>query len=145
MITCIMGALRADALVNDGAYNALIEMQKCDSESRASTDNANGAAQSNQFATATVNSTRASNTEPMRARVWIDDPESEGAAINVNVSASQPPTANNPYGVFRLDYCGNMEGTQGCAFNGFLEGATTASATSNASRVMAAAAPRHCA
>jgi hypothetical protein len=125
MITCIMGALRADALVNDGAYNALIEMQKCDSESRASTDNANGAAQSNQFATATVNSTRASNSEPMRARVWIDDPESEGAAINVNVSASQPPTANNPYGVFRLDYCGNMEGTQGCAFNGFLEGATT--------------------
>ena len=122
MITCIMGALRADALVNDGAYNALIEMQKCDSESRSSTDNANGAAQSNQFASATVNSTRTSNSDPMRARVWIDDPETQGATINVNVSASQPPTASNPYGVFRLDYCGNMAGTPGCAFNGFLEG-----------------------
>jgi hypothetical protein len=42
--------------------------------------------------------------------------------INVNVSATAAPTPTNPYGQFRLDYCGNMEGTPGCAFNGFLEG-----------------------
>jgi hypothetical protein len=58
----------------------------------------------------------------MRARIWLDDPESEGAAIFVNMSASSPPTASNPYGVFRVDYCGNMEGTPGCAFNGYLNG-----------------------
>jgi hypothetical protein len=58
----------------------------------------------------------------MRARIWLDDPESEGAAIFVNMSATSPPTASNPYGVFRVDYCGNMEGTPGCAFNGFLDG-----------------------
>jgi hypothetical protein len=125
MITCIMGAMRPDALVNQGAYNALVDMQKCDPESRSSADNASGATQSNQFATATVNSTRTSNDDPMRARIWIDDPESEGAIISVNVSATQAPTAANPYGVFRLDYCGNMEGTPGCAFNGYLEGATS--------------------
>src|SRR3954468_19352625 len=125
MITCIMSAMRPDALVNDGAYNALIDMHKCDSNSRASADNANGAVQSNTFATSTVNSTRTSNTDPMRARIWIDDPESEGAAIFVNMSASAAPTPGNPYGIFRVDYCGNMEGTPGCAFNGFLDGAVS--------------------
>jgi hypothetical protein len=124
MITCIMGAMRADALVNDGAYNALVDMQKCDPDARASTDNANGTTQASTYATATVDSTRASNSDPMRARIWIDDPESEGATIFVNTSASAPPTDANPYGVFRLDYCGVMPGSQGCGFNGFLEGDT---------------------
>jgi hypothetical protein len=124
MITCIMGAMRPEALVNDGAYNALVDQQKCDAGSRASADNASAAVQSSNFMTATVDSTRTSNTEPMRARIWLDDPEADGAAIFVNMSASAAPSANNPYGVFRVDYCGNMEGTPGCAFNGYLQGAT---------------------
>src|SRR3954465_5559257 len=57
MITCIMSAMRPDATANDGPYNALIDMHKCDSNSRASSENANGAVQSNTYATSTVNST----------------------------------------------------------------------------------------
>lgn len=125
MITCIMGAMRPDATVNDGAYNALVDMQKCDPEARASADNASGAAQANTFVTATVNSTRASNADPMRARIWLDDPEAQGAAIYVNLSATSAPTANNPYGVFRVDYCGLMAGDPNCMFNGFLDGAAS--------------------
>jgi hypothetical protein len=120
MITCIMGALRADATVNDGAYNALVGMQKCDPNKRGSAD-ADGS-QSGSFVTATVNSTRTSNTDPMRARIWLDDPEAEGAAIFINLTASAAPNLSNPYGIFRVDYCGNMDGTAGCAFNGFLDG-----------------------
>src|SRR5687768_9082872 len=111
MITCIMGAMRPDALVNDGAYNALVDKEICDPGSRSSGDSASEAVQSTTFLTSTVNSTRASNSDPMRARIWIDDPETEGAAIFVNMSASAPPTASNPYGVFRVDYCGNMPGS----------------------------------
>ena len=81
-----------------------------------------GATGASTYATATVNSTRTSNTDPMRARIWIDDPEAPDAVDHVNLSATSAPTASNPYGAFRLDYCGNMEGTPGCAFNGFLEG-----------------------
>jgi hypothetical protein len=114
--------MRPDALVNDGAYIALIDMQKCDPNARASTDNANGVTGASAFATATVNSTRTSNSDPMRARIWIDDPETPDAIISVNLSATAAPTAGNPYGQFRLDYCGKMDGTPGCAFNGFLEG-----------------------
>jgi hypothetical protein len=125
MITCIMSAMRPDSLVNDGAYVALVDMQKCDPNARGSTDNASGATPASAYATATVNSTRSSNTEPMRARIWIDDPEMEGATIHVNTSASAAPSASNPYGQFRLDYCGNVPGTTTCAFNGFLEGTST--------------------
>jgi len=125
MIACIMGALRPDGLVNEGAYNALVGMQKCDSAKGASSDDGSGASQATTYATATVNSTRTSNSDPMRARIWLDDPDSDGAAIFVNMSASAPPSASNPYGVFRVDYCGNMEGTPGCAFNGFLDGTTS--------------------
>ena len=62
MITCIMSSMRPDATVNDGAYNALIDQQKCDQNARASTDNANAAVQSSTFMTSTVNSTRTSNS-----------------------------------------------------------------------------------
>ena len=36
MITCIMAALRPDALVNDGPYNALVDQTKCDPNARSS-------------------------------------------------------------------------------------------------------------
>src|SRR5689334_12420459 len=36
MITCIMSAMRPDALVNDGAYIAMVDMQKCDPNARRS-------------------------------------------------------------------------------------------------------------
>lgn len=122
MITCIMSAMRPDALVNDGAYIALIDMQKCDPNARASTDNANGATGASTFATATINSTRDSNADPMRARIWLDDPSEPDAMISINLSATAAPSANNPYGQFRLDYCGKFGTTPGCGFNGYLEG-----------------------
>src|SRR5690349_22407307 len=64
-------------------FRSLVDMQKCDPNARASTDNANGTTQASTFATATVDSTRTSNSDPMRARIWIDDPESEGATIKI--------------------------------------------------------------
>src|SRR5437762_318639 len=122
MITCIMSALRPDALVNDGPYNALVDAAKCDPQSRSSTGTVAGGAQSTTFVTATVNSTRTSNADPMRARIWLDDPETDGALIYVNVSATAAPSTANPYGEFRLDYCGGMAGDPNCGSNGFLEG-----------------------
>ena len=91
MITCIMAAMRADALVNDGPYTALIDQTKCDPQSRSSAGNADSSAGASTFMTATVDSTRASNDVPMRAKIWIDDAESQGATIFVNMSASAPP------------------------------------------------------
>ena len=78
--------------------------------------------------TATVNASRASNTAPMRSKIWLTQ-EEEGhvTTIDVNVAATQAPSAANPYGGFRLDYCGKRADASGnaCRMNGYLEGSDT--------------------
>ena len=72
--------------------------------------------------TAYVNSTRASNNEPMIANIWLDEEnEGEKATIFVRLSATEAPSASNPYGQFRIDYCGLAEGATECMMNGYLE------------------------
>jgi len=123
MIACIMHALSADALVNKGAYIALVDKNKCDSEKRSSTANAgstsDGAQAAAEYVTATVDSTRTSNSDPMIAKVWLDiEDEGHKQTIFVHVSATEAPSSANAYGVFRLDFCGKAEGFPGCPSNG---------------------------
>ena len=127
MITCIMSALRADALVNEGNYIALVDQSKCDAAKRsvgAGGAGSDAATQAPTYMTAVVNSTRASNSDPMRAKVWINDVEGQGQQVTifVNVSASAPPTDANPYGIFRLDFCGRVDGVSQCVMHGYLQG-----------------------
>ena len=129
MIACIMHALSADALVNKGPYLALVDKNKCDAEKRSSTANAgstsDGAQSAASYLTATVDSTRASNSDPMIAKVWLDlDEEGKHQTIYVHVSATQAPSAANAYGVFRLDFCGKADDLPGCPSRGYLEGTT---------------------
>lgn len=125
MITCVMSAMRPDALVNKGNYLALVDRNKCDPESRSSSSNSGADSSSTSapsYMTATVNSSRASNDEPMRVKTWIDEKERDfSATIFVNISASEAPSTSNPYGVFRLDYCGKG-GDGPCMMNGYLDG-----------------------
>lgn len=128
MITCIMTGMRPDALVNKGNYIALVDKKKCDSNSRSdssnsSSDSAGSSAPS--YLSAIVNSTRTSNTDPMRVKTWIDMSEKDmPVTIFVNTSASEAPSAANPYGTFRIDYCG--KGSTGpCMMNGFLDGSSS--------------------
>ncbi|HET9645548.1 MAG TPA: hypothetical protein VFP68_19800 [Burkholderiaceae bacterium] len=129
MITCFMSSIRPDALVNKGNYIALVDKNKCDAESRSSSDNSgstNSGSNAPSYMTATVNSSRSSNSDPMRVKTWIDQPGDDGfsGTIYVNIQASEAPSASNPYGVFRLDYCGKGDGTP-CMMRGFLEGSTS--------------------
>jgi hypothetical protein len=125
MIACIMSAMRPDALVNQGDYLALVDQGKCNSDQQSSSSNAGGndnGADTPSYMTATVNATRASNADPMRVKIWLDDGEGGGdgsRSIYVNLSASQAPSDSNPYGLFRLDYCG-LAGEH-CQMNGFLD------------------------
>ncbi len=128
MITCIMTAMRPDALVNQPDYVALVDQKKCDTNGRSdsgnsSADSAGSSAAS--YMTARVNASRLSNSDPMRVKAWIDEVEKDfSATIFVNISASAAPSTANPYGIFRFDYCG--KGDVGpCTMNGFLEGSAT--------------------
>jgi len=126
MITCVFHAMRPDALVNQGAYVALIDKNKCDAEkasSVASDSSSSGASQAPDYMTAVVNSTRASNTDPMLASAWISINQ-DGTPVTVfaHLSATAAPSTTDPYGTFRLDYCGKpAAGAASCMMNGFMQ------------------------
>jgi len=73
--------------------------------------------------TATVDATRASNTDPMVSNIWMSMTEQGHAMdIYVKVSATQSPADVPPYGVFRMDFIGKPPGGS-MQFNGFIESA----------------------
>lgn len=126
MITCFMGAMRPDALVNEGNYIALVDEAKCDSAGRDSTSNSgstNSGASAAQYVTASVNSSRTSTTDPMIGKIWVDlSEQGQAMQIFVHTSATEAPDDTNAFGVFRMDYCGLMVGGDGsCMFNGFID------------------------
>jgi hypothetical protein len=129
MITCFMAAMKPSALVNEGNYIALIDEKKCDTANRDSAGNSassNSGSTASQYITAKVNSSRASNSEPMIVKTWVEETE-DGTpmTIYVRTAASESPTSSNPYGVFRLDFCGKADAGGPCFFNGFIDAAAT--------------------
>jgi hypothetical protein len=60
----------------------------------------------------------------MITKAWIDfDEEGMQQQVAVHISVTEPPTDANPYGAFRLDYCGHMVGMGDCMMQGYLEAA----------------------
>jgi hypothetical protein len=116
MVLCVIGALDPGDMVNAGAYIALVDMNKCNNKGGGSNSSATGAT---NYATAVVNVTRASNSDPMVGKVWMSLTE-QGSTTNVYayLSATQSPDAAPPYGVFRMDYIGKKNGQAG--FNGYV-------------------------
>jgi len=112
MITCVFHSMHPDALVNQGAYVALIDKNKCDAakeSSAANSGDSSGASQAPQYLTAVVNSTRASNTTPMLVSAWISiDQDGTPVTVFAHLSATAAPSTSDPYGTFRLDYCGKL-------------------------------------
>ncbi|MFL6605512.1 MAG: hypothetical protein ACJ8R9_29830 [Steroidobacteraceae bacterium] len=126
MITCVFHSMRPDALVNQGAYVALIDKNKCDAakeSSAANSGDSSGASQAPQYMTAVVNSTRASNTAPMLVSAWISiDEDGTPVTVFAHLSATAAPSTTDPYGTFRLDYCGKAAaGAGSCLMNGYMQ------------------------
>jgi hypothetical protein len=116
MVLCIIGSLDPGDMVNAGPYIALVDVNKCNNKGGGSNSSATGAT---NYATAVVNVTRASNSDPMVGKVWMSLTE-QGSSTNVYayLSATQSPTDAPPYGVFRMDYIGKRNGQTG--FNGYV-------------------------
>jgi hypothetical protein len=117
MVLCVIGSMDPGDMVNAGPYRALVDMNKCDNNKGGGGASAAGAT---NYASAVVNVTRASNSDPMIARVWLSLTE-EGNATQVfaHLSATQSPASAPPYGVFRMDYIGEKNGQVG--FNGYID------------------------
>ena len=125
LVLCVIHSMAPAAMVNKGPYIALVDMNKCDPNSRASASNstagASGATSAPNYLTGVIDVTRAGATAPMIAKVWMSLTE-EGTPFHVyaHMSATQSPTAAPPYGRFRMDYI-NKASSGTMNFNGFVD------------------------
>lgn len=115
-VLCVVGSMDPGDMVNAGPYLALVDMNKCQARGGS---NSSGAGATN-YANAIVDVTRADNSSPMVARVWLSMTD-QGNAISVwaHLTATQSPSAGAPYGVFRMDYIGKKNNQTG--FNGYID------------------------
>ncbi len=120
-ILCYMSAMAPSQEVNAGNYIALIDQNTCEASGSGGQSNNTGPS----YTAAVVNSTRALSTDPMLAKVWVSP--QQGNNIAVYATATAAPSATLPYGVFRMDYCGDQQGvTTGCATDkGFINATTS--------------------
>jgi len=119
MVLCVTGSMDAGDMVNAGPYVALVDMNKCQSAK----GDSSGAAGATNYANAVVDVTRASNSDPMIAKVWLSFTQ-DGNPLKVYayLSATQSPAQAPPYGAFRMDYIGESGGNVG--FNGYIDSTT---------------------
>lgn len=116
-ILCFMSALRADLMVNAGKYVALVDMKKCDSNSRGGSDDSSstnsGASAQVKYNRVIVESTRASNNDAMIVKAWFTMPMGGGGGgpeLSVDMYAyaqiTESPSTSNPNGKFTMSFCG---------------------------------------
>ena len=88
MVLCVIGSMSAGDMVNSGPYIALVDMNKCNNKGGGSSS----AAGATNYATAVVNVTRASNTDPMIGKIWLSMTDDGGATdVFAYLSATQSP------------------------------------------------------
>lgn len=128
MIMCIMSSMRPDALVNQGAYVALVDEGKCAGrgDSSKSTSTNAGASNATNYMSATVVSEQATNADPLTVKIWLHEEEDHGSGpekttIYVYIVATEGKSDANPNGLFRMYFCGIPDGLNTCMFRGTLK------------------------
>jgi hypothetical protein len=119
-ILCHISAMDPAEMVGLGPYIALVDKNICSPNDGGG--NSSNASTGSNYKPAIVNSTRADNASPMIAKVWLEDSNGPGNAkqsIFAYLSATQAPNPpTDPYGRFRMDFCGKQAGV--CTSEGFI-------------------------
>lgn len=117
-ILCMIAQSRGDAMLNKGAYVAMVDETQCDtSKSDASSagqdsQNQSSSASMPNYSTFTVISTRADADSPQYGKVWVhltkkpgkSDPEQ---VVLVNLTITEGKSDTNPYGLFTMNFLGH--------------------------------------
>lgn len=128
MIMCVIGSMRGDAMVNQGAYVALIDQGKCEGRgdsSKSGSTNA-GASNATNYMSSVVQATQASDTSPLIIKAWLHDEQNHGGTpqkmtIYAYVVATAGKSDANPNGLFSMYFCGTPDGGSTCVFSGSLK------------------------
>lgn len=112
-ILCYMSQTGATEMVNLGAYTAMIDEEKCKQGQNTSSDTGQSSGQSTKLQLWTIESTRASNTDPQLVKLWVPPSNEPGdtEAILVEVTAYEGVSASKPFGSFKMTFKGVNETT----------------------------------
>ena len=116
MILCLMDQTKASSMVNQGAYIALVDEDKCEQGQNQSSAGATGQSSGGQSTTYnkwTIVSERASATAPQIVKIWIPgeaggDPR-EGQDMLVEVTVNEGVSGSKPFGSFVLNFKGVID------------------------------------
>lgn len=118
-LLCFLGGVAPHLMVNQGDYIALVDMNSCESSGSGSQSNNQGI----QYFAVQANSTRSSNSSPMKSKIWYEViGTSSTIKVPIYATATLPPSRLYPYGVFRMDYCVTGAGILCEDRIGFIEG-----------------------
>lgn len=118
MILCLMEQTRASDMVNQGAYTALIDEDKCEQGSNQSSSGDTGQSSSkvSQLNKWVIESTRTSNSSPQIVKMWVppmggggDGSPMDMQRIMVEVEAREGVSASKPFGDFILNFKGVVD------------------------------------
>lgn len=121
-ILCMVDQTRYADLVNQGDYVALIDKNLCGRNDNHSSDGDNqSSAQSQDFETWTVNSSRADDSSPEIVQFWFtkgDGSSDEGFdEIRAQITITGAKSEAHPFGLFSMDFVGYVEGVQSMSGN----------------------------
>jgi hypothetical protein len=148
-ILCMMGQTKYDAMLNKGAYTALIDKNLCDSgnsdpsSAGQQAQNQSSGANMPDYMRFTVDASRADDSSPEYINVWVHQPASgndRAALIYGKGIVSEGTSTTNPYGIFTFNFAGYNYKNDGTlpstpSFKGTLE-AVRSDPTDPASKVL---------
>jgi len=118
MILCLMEQTRATDMVNQGAYIALVNEDKCEKGQNQSSSGSTGQSsggQATEFNSWTILSTRDSNNASQVVKIWVPGDSGPGGdpmdsqTILVELTATEGVSSTNPFGSFSMDFKGVVD------------------------------------
>lgn len=125
MILCLLEQTKATDMVNQGAYIALVNEDKCEQGNNGGDQSSTGQSsggQATEFNSWTILSTRASSSDPQIVKIWVPGESStdpmDAQTVLVEVTVNSGVSTSNPYGKFTMNFkgvvdCAMFSGTPG--------------------------------
>jgi hypothetical protein len=132
-ILCYVQQTAASDMVNQGAYIALVDEDKCEEGENQSGASSGGAqsgssgSQNTDYSKWTVVSTRTDNDSPQIVKIWVpgdpdDDDPMDGQRILVTTTITEAVSDSKPYGSFVLNFVGEAPVGPGSSYVEVMQG-----------------------
>jgi hypothetical protein len=128
-ILCMMAQTQYGAMLNQGAYKAQVDIDKCKGQDDASTggqESANQSSGSNMpnYEMWTIEASRADNTAPQIIKAWVHESATANEPAKIiytKTTITEGVSSTNPYGIFTMNFNAFPVGSSQSMFKGVLK------------------------